>query len=239
MASLLAEVIDAHGGLDRWRGKRMLSASFVNGGELFSLKGVDENPRSRIVRIELHRQWASVEPFARAGQRTELTRDRVAIEGRDGSVVAQRRDPRGSFARHDLRTCWDPLHLAYFEGYALWTYLTAPFLLAMAGFAIREIEPLREGVETLRGLRATFPPRIASHSTEQDFYFGPDMLLRRHDYTVEIAGGVAIAQYLFDPAVVDGVIIPTQGRAYLRQADRAPIMEDLMVSIGLSEFSFE
>src|SRR4051794_35095971 len=49
MVPLLAEVIDAHGGLDRWRGKRMLSASFVNAGELLALKGIDENSRSRII----------------------------------------------------------------------------------------------------------------------------------------------------------------------------------------------
>jgi hypothetical protein len=34
------------------------------------------------------------------------------------------------------------------------------------------------------GLRATFPPEMASHSTVQDFYFGEDHLLRRHDYHV-------------------------------------------------------
>jgi hypothetical protein len=39
-----------------------------------------------------------------------------------------------------------------------------------------------------RGLRARFPDRIASHSKAQDFYFGEDFLLRRHDYNLEIAG---------------------------------------------------
>jgi hypothetical protein len=53
-----------------------------------------------------------------------------------------------------MRTSWDPLHRAYFNGYALWTYLTTPFLLAMGGFTLREIEPWREGAETWRGLRA-------------------------------------------------------------------------------------
>ena len=57
-----------------------------------------------------------------------------------------------------MRTSWDPLHRAYFNGYALWTYLTTPFLLAMDGFKVREIEPWREGAEMWRGLRATFPP---------------------------------------------------------------------------------
>ncbi len=37
---------------------------------------------------------------------------------------------------------------------------------------------------------------IASHSTEQDFYFGDDFLLRRYDYYVDIAGGFADTQYV-------------------------------------------
>ena len=108
------------------------------------------------------------------------------------------------------------LHRAYFNGYALWTCLTTPFLLAMEGFEVREIEPWRESAEVWRGLRATFPAAIASHSTEQDFYFGPDMLIRRHDYSGEIAGNFQAAQYISDPVSIDGIKIPTRRRAYLR-----------------------
>jgi hypothetical protein len=137
-----------------------------------------------------------------------------------------------------MRTSWDPLHRAYFGGYALWTYLNTPFLLALDGFALREIEPWREGAEIWRGLRATFPATIASHSTEQDFYFGPDMLLRRHDYAVDIAGSFAAAQYISDPLEVDGIRIPTKRRAYLRDDDLSPLHDALMVTIDLSDFRF-
>jgi hypothetical protein len=40
---------------------------------------------------------------------------RVAIEKLDGQLVAERREPRASFAGHKLRTPWDPLHRAYFS----------------------------------------------------------------------------------------------------------------------------
>src|SRR5260370_15117666 len=46
-----------------------------------------------------------------------------------------------------------------------------------------------------RGLRVTYPPSIASHSREQDFYFGPDLLLRRHDYHLDASSGFAASQY--------------------------------------------
>src|SRR5215207_9805363 len=237
MISLLTDAIQAHGGLDRWKSHHTLTATIVSGGDLWALKGVPQDPIARTMRVDLHRQWASVAPFG-TGRHTDFTSDRIAILAADGSVVTERSNPRSSFARHDLRTSWDPLHRAYFNGYALWTYLTTPFLLAMDGFEVEEIEPWREGAETWRGLRATFPAAIASHSTEQDFYFGPDMLIRRHDYRVEIAGNFAAAQYVSDPISVDGIKIPTRRRAYLRDENLAPLFDELMVSIDLSGFRF-
>jgi hypothetical protein len=49
-----------------------------------------------------------------------------------------RRSPKDSFAGHQMNTPWDPLHRAYFNGEALWTYLTTPFLLAMDGVHVDE-----------------------------------------------------------------------------------------------------
>ena len=43
--------------------------------------------------------------------------------------------------------------------------------------------------ETWRVLRAYFPGSIETHSLVQDFFFGHDLMLRRHDYIVNIAGG--------------------------------------------------
>jgi len=106
------------------------------------------------------------------------------IETLDGVVVAERLNPAKHAEGKDMNAPWDALDRAYFNGYALWTYLNTPFLLAMPGFAVAEIASWTEGSEQWRGLRATFPREIASHSTEQDFYFGEDGLLRRHDYHV-------------------------------------------------------
>ena len=239
MIPLLSDAIEAHGGLRRWNAHRRLSAMIVTGGEFWALKGLDQDQNPRTMRVDLHREWASVEPFGKAGQRTDFTPERIAIEAEDGRIIAERKNPRASFAGHDMRTNWDPLHRAYFNGYALWTYLTTPFLLAMEGFEVREIEPWREGAETWRGLRATFPPAIASHSLEQDFYFGPDMLIRRHDYRVAISGDFPAAQYISDPVTVEGIRIPTRRRAYLRNEDLTPMLDALMVSIDLSGFRFD
>jgi hypothetical protein len=104
----------------------------------------------------------------------------------------------------------------------------------LPGFSAEEIAPWQEANETWRGLRVTFPPEIASHSREQDFYFGSDFLLRRHDYHVEASGGFAAAQYVYDNVTVQGITFPTKRRAYMRDAKSLPIRDRLMVSIDIS-----
>ncbi|MFD0502495.1 hypothetical protein ACFQ0G_05050 [Streptomyces chiangmaiensis] len=91
---------------------------------------------------------------------------------------------------------------------------------------------------TLAWTARDFPARHRRHSTQQDFYFGPDHLLRRHDYHVDIAGGFAAAQYVYDTVEADGIRLPTKRRAYRRDADRRPILGQTMVSIDVSNLRF-
>jgi hypothetical protein len=71
-----------------------------------------------------------------------FTPGRIAVERFDGSLVAERYAPKDSFAGHQMSTPWDALHRAYFNGEALWTYLTTPFLLAMNGVRVDEYRVL-------------------------------------------------------------------------------------------------
>ena len=182
MSELLDLGLRAHGGLDRRNKLNRVTATIVGGGGLWPMKGaaLDSGPREMTVRF--HEEWASVSPFGQPDWHTVFTPGRVAIETATGAVVQERSDPRASFTGHVMNTRWDPLHLAYFNGYAMWTYLTTPFFMTMPGFTVAEISPWHEGDELWRGLHVRFPDEIASHSKEQDFYFGPDFLLRRHDY---------------------------------------------------------
>jgi hypothetical protein len=167
-----------------------------------------------------------------------FTPDRIAIEKLDGTLVAERFAPKDSFAGHQMHTHWDPLHRAYFNGEAVWTYLTTPFLLAMDGVRVEETEPWREGAETWRVLRAYFPGWMETHCMVQDFFFGEDMMLRRHDYSVNVAGGFPAAQLTSDYIEADGIRLPSTRRAYTRGPDRRPITDMLMVSIDFSEVAF-
>lgn len=231
MSDLLDAVLEAHGGFEHWQDNSLVRATIVSGGELWGIKGLVQDAAPRQMTVSLHHEWASVAPYGAPDQRTDFTPDRIAIEKLDGEVVAERNDPRASFAGHDLNTPWDPLHRAYFNGYAMWTYLTTPFLLALPGVSVSEIAPIEEKGEVWAGLQAEFPDQIATHSRLQEFYFGPDHLLRRHDYRVDVAGGFAAAQYVHDIVDVDGIRFPTRRRAY--RADQ------LMVSIDLSDIRFD
>ena len=239
MSDLFDSVLEAHGGLERWSGFSRVRATIVTGGELFVTKGLPQDPTPRQMTVALHHEWASVMPFGAPDQRTDFTPGRIAVEKLDGTVVTERADPRASFEGHELATPWDPLHRAYFNGYAMWIYLTTPFVLTLPGVSVAEIEPIEEDGELWPGLQADFPSEIRTHSRLQEFYFGPDNLLRRHDYRVDVAGGFPAAQYVSDIVEADGFRLPTRRRAYLADAAGRPIRDRLMVSIDLSDIAFE
>jgi hypothetical protein len=190
MSDLKDVVIAAHGGLDRWKQLSEVRAHLLLGGVLWSVKKQDGVIKDSMVRVELHRQFASHYAFEKNGLRTSVTPDRAAIETAGGQVVAERSEPRAAFDGHVLDTPWDWLHLAYFHGYTMRNYLTTPFSFAEPGYLSEELEPWREDGQTWRPLKVTFPSHIATHCAEQVFYFDADGLLRRHDYIPDVIGWV-------------------------------------------------
>ena len=75
-------------------------------------------------------------------------------------------------------------------------------------------------------------------ATEQNFYFGSDFLLRRHDYQVDVAGSFPTAQYVDQMVEAQGLKMPGRRRAYIRGPDMKPVRDLLMVAIDLSDFAF-
>src|SRR5262245_15123883 len=145
MSGLLDEVVEANGGAKRWRDFERVDATIVTGGGFFALKGLQQDPDPPRRTVWLDEERSSVLPYGAPDQRTMFTPDRIAVEKTDGTVVAERLAPRDSFAGHQMHTPWDSLHRAYFNGEAVWTYLTTPFLLAVDGVRTEETEPWREG----------------------------------------------------------------------------------------------
>ena len=81
------------------------------------------------------------------------------------------------------------------------------------------------------------PDYIKSHTREQISCFGPDGLMRRHDYTVDILGGATGLNYASDYRDVDGIIFPTKRRIYAYEGDYQLVPEPLLVKIDMGEIT--
>lgn len=206
---------------------------------MWDVKGQDGVISESTVTAELHDQRVSHTPFGGEGWRDAYAPQRVAIHDEIGDLVGERYHPRDSFVGHTLTTPWDRLHLAYFSGYAMWTYLTQPFHWDEWPVEIEELDPWVEGEETWRRLRVMYPPSVATHSAENVYYVDDSLLIRRHDYAPEVLGLTdAAAHYSTRYANVQGIQVATQRRVYPTQPDGSPRRELLLVSIDLHDIVF-
>ncbi len=160
----LTRVLDAHGGFDRWLGFQRIDATITSGGLMFEMKGIPQAPTPRHMTAALQREWSSVRPFGADDQQTDFTpgpdrhretrREHRRRTTRSGAIVCRARPDHavGSAQR------------AYFNGYALWTYLTSPFLEALPGISVRELDPIEDGGITISPV-FRFASRPASSAT--------------------------------------------------------------------------
>jgi hypothetical protein len=239
MTDLLEIAIEAHGGWKRWSEIRQLRAHLAVGGVVWHVKGWPDVYADIHVSVDTQRQHVEYTPFLKPGQRGIYEPDRTTVVASNGAIEEQRESPRAAFAGHTLTTRWDAHHLLYFSGYAMWTYLTTPFLFKLPGFKLEELAPWDEDGEAWRRLKVTFPPHVPSHSTEQVFYFDRSGLLRRHDYSVEIMGGTASAHYATDPKVIGGLVFPTKRRVYSKGPDNRPLRDRVAVAVDLLSVDVE
>jgi hypothetical protein len=235
--NLLQIAIEAHGGLKAWNQFESLRASVSIGGALWEQKelpGLFNNSR-----IDLKLRQQHVITGLDIGERIIFTPDQVSLESDSGSSLDTRIEPRSSFAGQSADSRWDKLHAGYFSSYALWGYLTTPFLYTYPGFETREIEPWQENGERWRVLEVTFPKEYAAHARVQHSYFGEDGLLRRHLYTVDVLGGAAGANYAFEYRAVAGVKLSTRRRVFAYDANRQKVPEPVLISIDLNDIHFQ
>ena len=131
------------------------------------------------------------------------------------------------------------MRFIYFACYSMWTYLTVPFFLDLGRIPSGRDRAVARAGRDLAAPQGEVPAHIASHSTEQTFYFGNDGLLRRHDYVVEISGHFPAAHYVSDYKGVSGIMVPRKRRVFARQPDNTPALDTVIISIDLSDIRFE
>jgi hypothetical protein len=220
MEDLLELALQAHGGHARWTQVQQLRARVSLTGQLYQLKGYPNGLTDLIVTLDPKHPALVLQPFGGADQSGHFSPERVWIEDKGGHITQERRQPLESFAGQRLESQWDALHALYFTGYALWNYLTTPFLFTRPGFRTKEGEPHHENGELWRRLVVTFPNDIPTHNGfqpggEQSFYFNEQGLLQRLDY---LAVGPA-SHYCFDHKAYGGIVFPTLRRVVRRTAE--------------------
>jgi hypothetical protein len=238
MTPLLETAIEAHGGLRRWAevGTIVVSASIT--GAIWDIKGQGNYLSDVVMRVDTQRQHI-VTDFPGQDKRLTYQPERVTLEMPKGRISQERDQPETSFAGQSLETPWDPLHVAYFHGEALWTYLNTPFLYAQPGFLTEEVGPIEVDGERCRRLKVIFPDHIKSHTKTQFSCFGPDGVLRRHDYTVDILGGATGLNYAYGYQQVDGLQFFTKRQVYAYEGDYVRVPEPLLVNIDVSHITLE
>lgn len=233
--TLLQDVTDAHGGVERWRRFKGIASTIVTGGGLWDIKRVRLLRTPRSVTSEFRRQWTRETPFGEPGLTMTWTPRHVEIADSQGRIFDQRDNGRDSFDR-SFNGRWDQLNLAYFNGYAMWIYHAAPWVLAEPGYEPREIASIAHEGEMLRGLAVRFPEGVHSHTREQRFYFGKDGLLRRHDYEVDVWADTPAAHFVSDYVDVNGLKYPTRRSVFARRPDGTPDRDLNAVTITLSDY---
>jgi hypothetical protein len=236
MPELLDLAVKAHGGLDRWNKVKAIKVAASITGGIWYVKGKPDALKNVVVTVETQSERVTID-FPGQDKRAIFQPSRVAIEKPDGTPIEARDNPEKSFEGQQRETPWDDIQVAYFAGEALWTYLNTPFLYTHKGFATEEIASIQVDGETWRRLKITFPDNVKSHTREQISCFGPDGLLRRHDYTVDILGGATGLNFAYDNRNVDGIIIPTKRRVYAYEGDYKIVKDPLLVAIDMQEIT--
>ncbi|HWG09469.1 MAG TPA: hypothetical protein VN672_10745 [Solirubrobacteraceae bacterium] len=180
--TLLDETLAAHGGLERWREIETIEVALRCGGVAMALKRRPE---------ALREVRATVDP----------RRPHVEVHGL-GTFDGERPRPSGMATRGR----WTDEDVVHFGGYALWGYVTTPFVFAEDDVLVRELPRRR--------LRVDFPDRIPAHSRRQTFHFDENAVLVRLDYTAEVfLGPFGRAKHVCrEHRWIDGLLVATSRR---------------------------
>ena len=233
---LLDHAIEAHGGIERYRSASEISVHVRSGGWAFVMRFQRGALADFTGTISTTEPRATLSPYPRTGQRGIFERDSVRIESHSGELVAERRNPRAAFRGLRHAIWWDDLDLLHFAGYALWNYMSAPFMLLRPGFELEELEPWEEDGETWHRLRVAFPPDIPTHSREQEFYFDRSGILKRLDYTAEVFGSWAKAtHYCWDHKEFSGLVVATRRKAMPRRRNGRSVKAVNIVSLQFDD----
>jgi hypothetical protein len=166
MSNLLDLAVKAHGGLERWSKVKSVKVAASITGAIWFVKSKGDALKDVILTMETKKERVTTD-FPGQDKRPIFEPARIVMEKEDGTQIDARDEPEKSFEGHEGSAPWGDMHVAYFCGEALWTYLNTPFLYTQPGFATEVISSIEVGGETWRRLKVTFPNSVKSHTREQ------------------------------------------------------------------------
>jgi len=232
MLKALTEIIDAHGGQTYWNSLDSIEIEMSASSFLFTAKGVQPLSHVRMT-VCTTRPEVSIHDYPAPGQTTRSFGDeRVEILDERGNVLQERARPREAFRRLRRFFRWDTLDFAYFSGYAMWGYMTAPFLFLREGVEVALASD--SGGDGYTRLAVRFPESVPAHCACQDYYFDREHRLHRLDYTAEVVGSWAKAAHFCEAyRQFDGLSLPTRRRVYPRLLFNKPMKLITLVAIDI------
>lgn len=236
---VLEIALRASGGTDLWRLTRRFTLHVSIAGALCTAKCPTAQLKELAVEGCTHIQSVDITGFADADLRALYRPNSVALEGPDGQQLMARETTPEEFRSSCRSATWDRLQLAYYCGYLLWNYVAVPFVLEDPDFESKELPRRRESGETLRRLRAAFPPRVVTHASAQTFYFDRRGLLRRVEYPAAYADGMQITQTFSAHQRFSGFLLPTLSRLLTVGADGLPLAKAPLLDIEIFDAAFE
>ncbi len=236
MPDELRSLIEAHGGLDYWRSLESIEIEVSASGLLFTTKRVPKMDHARLS-ISIKRPEVTIHEYPAPGQDTKFYGEGlVEILNAHGGILHAREYPRQHFRSVRRLFYWDDLDFAYFCGYAMWNYLTMPFLLAQPGVAVKKSGGT--ALDGLTKLAVRFPENFPTHCANQEFYFDQQWHLQRHDYTAEVVGTWAKAAHFCEGyKQFSGLCLPTKRRVYPRLLCNRPFRGITLVAIDIHDLA--
>lgn len=223
-SGLLAQAVEAHGGLARWEALEKLVIHIRVRSNILLSKFQSPAQRALTLEVNPRQPKMTLRPFPQPGQTGIFDGFSVAVKTDATGATQSRRMPFGSNRAIQRRRVWDQLDVLFFFGFAFWNYVVTPYLFLQDGFHTEEIAPWADERGTrFRRLKVVYPEAIPAHCPEQALYFDRQGLLTRLDYTSLIFGPHAIgAHYCFNPISFDGLVFPTHRVVYGRLPNNHP-----------------
>ncbi|MCK1720780.1 hypothetical protein [Bradyrhizobium sp. 141] len=234
--ALLDDVIDASGGMTRWNSLSRFTLHLSIGGTLFADAGHAREFKDVTAEGSTRTQSLRFTGITGGERSGSFQPDAITIEKLDGEVLQTWSNPVPAFAEAGSPALADELHLVFFCGVAIWSYLTIPFLLAHPDVVIEELSPWQQSTETWRRLRVQFPPALMTLASEQILYFDQSALQRRADHELF---GMKVAHTSWAHDNFGGIVVPTLRRIQATQPDGTVIPRPVLMDVEIFDAVLE